>query len=98
MKRDGIISGVAAKGWILIIEDRLSEVVQTQELSRWSGVPKAANDCMIDKIVKRRIFINTAAKRTIDRLIHLKIPNFRCHSGIVGCTPDRLQVRWGFFR
>src|SRR5439155_24695614 len=79
MQWDSVKGCVTEIGWVLVIENRLAGRIQAQELGILALGCQAANDRVIDEVIQWRVFIDTAADRTEDTLVHLIVPNFRGH-------------------
>src|SRR5207249_5641008 len=79
MNRNGVVcSDAGAVFAVLIIENLLAGRIQTEELGKYTAGRggENANGRVIDKVIEGSVFVATAADRTIDALIHWKVPYF----------------------
>src|SRR2546423_8790303 len=103
MNRNGVVcSDAGAVFAVLIIENLLAGRIQTEELGKYTAGRggENANGSVIDKVIERSVFVATAADRTIDALIHWKVPYFSRHlsyqiQAILSRTAKGASLSWG---
>src|SRR4029453_15262460 len=101
MQRSGIIELVTEASWIFIVENLLTGGIQTEDLGVSTAIYKrTVKKSVIDKVVQRGVFMDTRADRTIEALVHFKIPYLRCHFGvqihlILSRTAKGAELSWG---